>query len=639
MSETRTETMEFRSELRQVLHLITHSLYSHREVFLRELISNASDAIDKVRFAALSDEGILEGDHDFRIKLVADETAGTLTVSDNGVGMTRDEAIENLGTIAKSGTRAFLERLSEADPSKRPGLIGQFGVGFYSAFMVADKVSVTTRAAGTGHEAVRWESDGQGTFTIEPAGRPGRGTDVVLHLKADEKDFLKSWRLRQLVKQFSDFVEHPVVMDVEREEKDESGKSAKKLVPETLNSQKALWLRPKSGVTKEEYESFYRSVSGDFGDVAKTIHYAAEGTTEFNVLLFVPAKMPMAFRFGEVKVGPRLYVRRVLIMEHCEALLPPWLRFVSGVVDCPDLPLNVSRETVQKNPILERIRKNVVKAVLKALEELKKDEPEAYASFFTELGTVLKEGVARDHDRDHKDALADLLLVESLKTEDGKRTTLADYAAAMPEEQKEIWTLSGESRSQLVASPVLEAFKVKGWDVLLLTDPVDEFAFPALGEYEGKPIKPADRGGLPDVAAAKAPEEEAAKFTALFEALASRIGDVKEVRLSTRLTESATSLVSEEGEMGANLERLLRNAGAGAEVKDQKRILELNGSHPAVEALRGLFAKSPDDPRVESFGRLLYEQAVIAEGSKLKDPAGFARRVNELLVKGAADPA
>jgi molecular chaperone HtpG len=323
-------------------------------------------------------------------------------------------------------------------------------------------------------------------------------------------------------------------------------------------------------------------------------------------------------------------------MDHCEALLPPWLRFVSGVVDCPDLPLNVSRETVQRNPILDRIRKNVVKAVLKALEELKRDEPDAYAAFFKELGTILKEGVARDHE--HKEALADLLLLESLKTEEGKRTTLADYAAAMPEEQKEIWTLSGESRAQLVGSPVLEAFRAKGWDVLLLTDPVDEFAFPALAEFKGKAIRSADKGGLPDAVGAEPPAEEAARFASLFAALAARISDVKEVRLSRRLTESASCLVAEEGEMGANFERLLRNAGAGAEVKESKRILELNGSHPAIEAVRALFEKSPDDPRVESYGRLLFEQAVVAEGSKLKDPAGFARRVNDLLVKGASEP-
>jgi len=316
MNETRTETLEFRSELRQVLHLITHSLYSHREVFLRELISNASDAIDKVRFAALADQAILAGDHDYRIRLATDEAAGTLTVSDNGIGMTREEAVENLGTIAKSGTRAFLEKLSETDPSKRPGLIGQFGVGFYSAFMVADRVSVVTRAAGAS-EGVRWESDGQGTFTVEPAERAGRGTDVVVHLKDDEKEFLKEWRLRQLVKQFSDFVEHPIVMDVERDEKGPDGKSEEKVVTETFNSQKALWLRSKADVTKEEYESFYRLVSGDYGEVAKTIHYAAEGTTEFNVLLFVPAKLPIAFRWGEVKSGPRLYVKRVLAMDHC----------------------------------------------------------------------------------------------------------------------------------------------------------------------------------------------------------------------------------------------------------------------------------------------------------------------------------
>ena len=633
MTKTHAETLEFRSELRQVLDIITHSLYTHREVFLRELISNASDAIDKLRYRALSDASLLETDPQWKIRLEVDREAATLTISDNGVGMTLAETVENLGTIAKSGTKAFLESLATADAKTRPELIGQFGVGFYSAFMVADRVTVVSLAAGPDSEAVKWESDGQGAFTVEGASKPTRGTEVTLHLKEDAKEYLDTWRLKQLVRQYSDFVEHPVVMDVERKEPGSDAPPAK-LVEETLNSQKALWLKAKAEVTAEDAASFYRQVSGDFEKPAKVIQYGAEGTTEFKVLLFIPAHLPFDMRFGETKVGPRLYVRRVLVMDHCEALLPPWLRFVKGVVDCPDLPLNVSRETVQKNPILERIRKNVVKNVLKALEELKRDEPAAYETFFKELGSVLKEGVARD--AEHREALADLLLFESLKTPPGATTTLAGYTEKMTEEQKEIWTLSGESRAALENAPVLEVFKEKGWDVLLLTDPIDEFAIPELREFKGKPLKAADRGEVPEAVKPAGDVPDEARFRGLFDHLAGSLDGVKEVRLSRRLRESAACLVSPEGEMGANLERLLKRAGHAADAGESKRILELNGSHPAVEALRALHEKAPGDARIGEYGLLLYEEAVLAEGSKVKDPVAMARRINELLVRDSA---
>lgn len=617
MTQTHADTLEFRSELRQVLEIITHSLYTHREVFLRELISNASDAIDKLRYRSLSEPALLHGEPDWKVRLAADREAGTLTISDNGVGMTLAEAVENLGTIAKSGTKAFLKSLADADAQSRPELIGQFGVGFYSAFMVADRVTVVSLAAGPGNEAVRWESDGLGTFTVGAAEKAGRGTDVTLHLKDDAKEFLDDWRLKQLVKQYSDFVEHPVVLDAE-----------------TLNSRKALWLKAKADVTAEDAASFYRQVSGDFEKPAKVIQYGAEGTTEFKVLLFIPSRLPFEMRFGEAKVGPRLYVRRVLVMDHCEALLPPWLRFVKGVVDCPDLPLNVSRETVQKNPILERIRKNVVKNVLKALEELRRDEPAVYATFFRELGPVLKEGVARDPE--HREALADLLLFESLKTAAGETTTLAEYVAKMPEEQKEIWTLSGESRAAVENAPVLEVFKEKGWDVLLLTDPIDEFALPELREYKGKALKAADRGEVPDAVKAEGDAPDESRFRGLFDLLAGSLDGVKEVRLSRRLRESAACLVAPEGSMGANLERILKRAGHADDVGETKRILELNAAHPAVEALRALHEKAPGDARLAEYGLLLYEEAVLAEGSKVKDPVAMARRINELLVRDAA---
>ncbi len=617
MTQTHADTLEFRSELRQVLEIITHSLYTHREVFLRELISNASDAIDKLRYRSLSEPALLDGEPDWKVRLTTDREAGTLTISDNGVGMTLAEAVENLGTIAKSGTKAFLKSLADADAQSRPELIGQFGVGFYSAFMVADRVTVVSLAAGSGNEAVRWESDGQGTFTVGAAEKASRGTDVTLHLKDDAKEFLDDWRLKQLVKQYSDFVEHPVVLDAE-----------------TVNSQKALWLKAKADVTAEDAASFYRQVSGDFEKPAKVIQYGAEGTTEFKVLLFIPSRLPFEMRFGEAKVGPRLYVRRVLVMDHCEALLPPWLRFVKGVVDCPDLPLNVSRETVQKNPILERIRKNVVKNVLKALDELRRDEPAVYATFFKELGPVLKEGVARDPE--HREALADLLLFESLKTPAGETTTLAEYVAKMPDEQKEIWTLSGESRAAVENAPVLEVFKEKGWDVLLLTDPIDELALPELREYKGKALKAADRGEVPDAVKPEGDAPDESRFRGLFDLLAGSLDGVKEVRLSRRLRESAACLVAPEGEMGANLERILKRAGHADDVGETKRILELNAAHPAVEALRALHEKAPSDARIGEYGLLLYEEAVLAEGSKVKDPVAMARRINELLVRDAA---
>ncbi len=636
MTQTHTETLEFRSELRQVLDIITHSLYTHREVFLRELISNACDAIDRLRFRSLTDGTLVAGDPDWKIRIVADKATNTLTVSDNGSGMTMAETIENLGTIAKSGTKAFLESLAQVEAKSRPELIGQFGVGFYSAFMVADRVTVTSLSAGPGNEAVKWESDGLGTFTVSPAEKNGRGTDVTLHLKEDATEFLDSWRLRQLVKQYSDFVEHPVVMDVEKTEPKEEGSTeppVKKTVEETLNSRKALWLKSKSEATEEETSAFYRQISGDWEKPAKVIQYSAEGTVEFKVLLFIPSHMPFEMRFGEVKTGPRLYVRRVLIMDHCEAVLPQWLRFVKGVVDCPDLPLNVSRETVQKNPVLERIKKNIIKNVLKGLEELKKEEPETYGTFFRELGTILKEGIARD--MEHREALADLLLFESLKTEPGKMTTLTEYAEKMPAEQKEIWTLSGENRAAIENAPVLEVFKEKNWDVLLLTDPMDEFALPELKEYKGKALKAADRGDLPEaVGREEAPEES--RFRGFFDALKGFLDGVSEVRLSKRLRESAACLVAPEGEMSPNLERLLKRAGHAALEGESKRILEMNGTHPAVEAMRSLHEKAPDDPRLKDYCQLIYEQAVLAEGSRVKDPAAMARRINELLVRDSS---
>ena len=625
------ETLEFKAELKQLLHLITHSLYSDREIFLRELISNASDAINKVRFDALANADKLEGNTDWKVKLTPDATAGTLTIADNGIGMTRDEVIANLGTVAQSGTKAFLEAAKQAGKTgETPGLIGQFGVGFYSAFMVADTVTVVTRAAGAASDATKWVSDGQGSYTLEAVEKPARGTDVVLHLKDDAKDFLQPWRLKSLVRKFSDFLEHPVVMDVEKEEGEGEEKKTEK-VEETLNSRKAIWLRAKSEVKPEEYEEFYKSLAHDTDAPADVIHYAAEGKTEFKVLCFVPAHKPFGFDYEEPVAGLRLYVQRVLIMDRCEQVLPTYLRFVKGVVDSADLPLNVSREILQQNPILDTIQKSVVKNVLDALAGMKNIEPDKYREFYAGFGTVLKEGLTRDWS--NREKLADLLLFESANTEAGKFTTFAEYVEKMPTDQTEIAYLIGESAEQLRHSPYLEAFRAKGQDVLLLTDPIDEFAIPQLGEYKGKKLVAADRGEAAGVGEVPAGDKE--RFAALLTSLKEKLPDAADVRLTNRLTESAACLVADAHGMSAHMERLMERMGRDAGTP--KRVLELNPNHTTLEALRTLHEKNAADPRLDGYARLLYEQAVIAEGSKVSDPVAFAKRVNDLIVRDARE--
>jgi molecular chaperone HtpG len=479
--------------------------------------------------------------------------------------------------------------------------------------------------AGDPKEGVRWESAGQGEFTVETVEKEKRGTDVTLHLKPEEKDFLDPYRLRQVIKKFSDFIEHPVVMDVEKE-----ADGQKKVEEEVVNARKAIWLRNKSENTPEEYNTFYRQISNDFVDPAKVIHYTAEGAQEFRVLAFLPAHRPFDLQWGDAPWGLRLYVQRVLIMDHCEALLPRYLRFVKGVVDSSDLPLNISRELLQENPLLERIRNNVVKSILKGLEEMKADEYDKYVSFYRELGSILKEGPGLDWA--NRERIADLLLFESMETPAGQLTTLAQYVEAMPAEQKGIYYLAGEAREMLEHSPYLEGFRARNQDVLFLTDPVDEFMIPRLGEYKGKHFKAVDREDAQADAGKKEVEEG---FRGLFEFLKGRLTEVSDVRLSSRLKESAACLVAGEDAMSAHLERLMQKWGGGADLTPSKRILELNGEHPAVLALRKLYEKDPQDARLEGYGRLLYDQAVIAEGSKVKDPAAFARRINELLVKDA----
>ncbi|MGE5609630.1 MAG: molecular chaperone HtpG [Bacillota bacterium] len=627
------QRMEFKTELKQLLDLIIHSLYTKKEVFLRELISNAADAIDRVRFEGLTKPEVLENNGNWKIKLIPNEAAGTLTISDNGVGMSRESIVETLGTIAKSGTRQFLESLKQADVKNRPELIGQFGVGFYASFMVADKVTVLSRIAGGKSDGVKWESDGQGEYTLTPFEKETRGTDVILHLREDAKEFLSSWRLREIVKRYSDYIEHPIAMDVEKEK----GKKEE----EVLNSRQAIWLRSKNEIKDEEYKAFYKQISLDDADPLKTIHVAAEGTMEFRALMFIPSHRGYDWLMGpEKKSSLDLYVRRVLIQHECEQLVPPYLRFVKGLVDSSDLPLNVSRETLQYNPLLPKIKSNLVNRILKVLEETRSSEYETYLKFFKEFQVYLKEGAAQDWANQQR--LVDLLLFESTKTDpkDDKTryTTLAKYVEKMPADQKEIYYLIGESREMIENSPYVEAFKAKGQEVLLLTEPVDEFLMSSLQNYKDKPFKAVDRGQIEvDKSAQEQLKAAQEKYKPLLEVIQRKLdGQVKEVRLSSRLKDSAAVLVVDEHAPSAHLERLLQRMGRNEETQPSKRILELNAEHPAIKALHDLHQQNAADSRLDAYTWLLYDQAVIAEGSRIQDPTGFAKRLNDLIAREAS---
>ena len=617
------ETMQFKTELKQLLHLIVHSLYSHKDIFLRELISNASDAIDRVRFQSLTNAALLEGEGnaDWKIKLIPDPANNTLTVSDNGLGMSRETIVEQLGTIARSGTREFLESLKAADAKDRPELIGQFGVGFYSSFMVADKVTVVSRMAGKPEDAVRWESAGQGDYTIEPATKPTRGTDVILHLRDDAKEYLDPYALRMLVKKYSDFVEHPIVIDVTKD-----GQTTE----EILNARKAIWLRNRNEITEGEYNAFYKHLSHDTHDPLKTIHYKAEGQIEFKALLYIPAEKPMDLLWGDSKKGLHLYIQRVFILDDCETLLPKYLRFVRGVVDSPDLPLNVSRELLQRNANLDKIKTGLTAKVLGTLEEMKRKDFDKYAGFYRELGVFLREGAYQDFE--NKQKLAELMLFESTKTDTGKMTSFSDYVERMPGDQTEIYYLAGDSREVLEQSPLLENFKAKSWEVLLLTDPADEFVVSSLHEYKGKHLKAIDKVGIEQ---ANLPEETKTRFQPLCAYLKEKLGDIADARLTTRLKESAVCLVADEHAMSASMERFFARMHRDQPLPASKRILEVNPEHPLVVAMEKLLAKEKSDPRLEKYARLLYDQAVILEGSKVKDPLALATRMNELALRDA----
>jgi len=624
------QRMEFRTEVRQLMDLMIHSLYSHREVFLRELISNASDAIDKARYQSLTDSAVLEDEKDFLIRISTDKAAGTLTVSDNGTGMTLDEAVEALGTIAHSGTRDFIELLKDKDVSRNPELIGQFGVGFYSSFMVADKITVISRKAGhRGEKAVKWESSADGSFSVEHTDKPGKGTDVVLHLKDDARKYLDEWEIRDIVKKYSDFIEHPVVMEVEREEQspDDKDKKIKARKDETLNSQKAIWLKDKASITDEEYNEFYRHISHDYSDPLKVLHYRGEGASEFSALLYLPSHAPMNILYRDFKIGPALYVRRVKIMDHCEELIPPYLRFVSGVIDSSDLPLNVSREILQNNVKVETIKKSVTKKVLDMLAEMKRSEYEKYVKFHNELGRVLKEGIHFDFGR--REAIADLLLFPSTKTEAGSYTSFDSYVSGMKDGQESIYYICAESREEALRSPHLEAFIGNGYEVLVMLDEIDDIIF-SMFEYRGKKLKSVGRG---DVTLDKTDKkDEAKKFGKLIDYLKEKLkDDVKDVRLSGRLKDSACCLVSDEGDIDPRLEKVMK--AMGQSMPAVKRALEINPDHELFAAMNSVFEKEGASDRLAEYASLLYDQALLLEGEKLKDPAAFAKTLSRLMAE------
>ena len=639
-----TEKKEFKTEVQQLLDLVIHSLYSNKDIFLRELISNGSDAIDRLRFEALSNKELIKDDPEFRIKLFVDNEAKTLRIEDNGIGMTRDELEENIGTIARSGTRKFMEELKKGKAKASPELIGQFGVGFYSAFMVADNVVLKTRPA-TGDESWTWESSGDGTYEISEGGRDKRGTEITLHLNESSRDYIVEFRLRQIIKKYSDFVEYPVVMDIIRDETpmDDEGKpkeGAEKqttVTEETLNSMKAIWMRPKSEVKKEEYNEFYKHVSHDYTDPLKTIHYSAEGKIEFKALLYLPAKAPFdMFQQEGTKHGIHLYVKRIFIMDNCEALLPRYLRFAKGVVESNDLPLNVSREILQEDVIIKKIEKSVTTKILSELKSMMKKSEEDYLSFYREFGKVLKEGI--EVDPTNKDKIKDLLLFESSRTEPGKYVSLKEYTERIALDQKEIYYITGTSRSAVENSPHLEVFKKKEIEVLFMTEPVDEFILSGFGEYDKKKLKSIAQGDI-DLGteeekkiADEQKKETSGKYKKLIKKVQDSLKDyVKEVRLSDRLTDSASCLVTDDGDMNPQMERIF--AAMNQTVPETKRILELNPDHPVIETMNDLFAADKKNPKLADYSELLYDQALLTEGIAIKDPARFARLVTDLMVQ------
>jgi len=618
------ETLGFQTEVRQLLSLMIHSLYGNKEIFLRELISNASDAIDKLRFEGLADDALFEGDSELKITVDYDAQQHTVTISDNGIGMTRAEVVENIGTIAKSGTRQFLDSLS-GDQAKDAHLIGQFGVGFYSSFIVADKVTLTTRRAGLGSEhGARWESAGEGEYTLENVEKPARGTEVVLHLRKDEDEFLNGQRLRSIIRKYSDHITVPILMRAEAKDKEGAG-----VEYETVNSASALWTRTKSEISNEEYTEFYKHVGHDFAAPLAWLHSRVEGKHEYTLLLYIPARAPFDMWDRESRHGIRLYVRRVFILEDAQQLSPRYLRFLRGIIDSNDLPLNISREILQGNKLIDTIRSGAVKKVLALLEDLAANDAEKYTAFWKEFGVVLKEGIIEDFA--NRERIAKLLRFASTHNDsDAQTVTLTDYVTRMKEGQQKIFYIVADTYAAAKNSPHLELLRKNGIEVLLLSDRVDEWVVSHLSEFDGKSLQSVTKGEL-DLGKADGQDADEAPAQEL-QGLAGRIKNalsakVKDVRISQRLTTSPSCLVADEHDMNPHLERLLK--ASGQPVGDTQPVLEINPDHPLVIRIRD----EADEAAFSDWAHILFDQAVLSEGGHLDDAAGFVQRLNKMLLR------
>ncbi len=624
----------FQAEVSQVLKLVVNSLYSHKEIFLRELLSNASDALDKLRFRALSEPELLEGETEYHIRIIPDVENNTVTISDNGIGMTEAELVDNLGTIARSGTREFLEKLQAAQAQKDVQLIGQFGVGFYSSFLVADRVDVVTRAAGQ-TQAFKWSSDAKESYTVEPAERAGHGTDVVLHLADDQKEYAQGYRLRHLISQYSDYIEHPIEMPKVKlsSEEDEEKKDDEPTAPEfeRVNQAGALWQKSDKDVAKEQYEEFYKHLSHDWEAPMAYRHFKVEGTQMFAGLVFLPKRPPFDLFDSNATHGVRLHVKRVFVMDNCEELLPKYLRFVRGLVDSEDLPLNVSRELLQDSRAIRIIKKQVVNHALSMIEEVASERAEDYETFWRSFGAVLKEGL--HYGADDKERLAKLVRYESSTTEG--LTSLSDYVGRMKEGQTSIFYAVGPDRRLLENSPHLERLRKRGFEVLFMTDPVDSFAVAGIGEFEGKTLVSAmddkldlgDDGSEEEKAQRETDKKDAESLLGRFKSVLEN--KVSEVRASERLTDSPVCLVIPEGGVAPHIERLMRAHNQA--LPATKRILEVNPSHPVIAKLKRAHETDPESPAVADRIGLLYDQALIAEGSPVEDPAEFSKRLSRLM--------
>ena len=620
---------QFKTEVQQLLDLVIHSLYSNKDIFLRELVANAADAIDKARFEGLTNPA---HNREWAIRIEPDKDNKTLKIIDNGIGMTEDEVIENIGTIAKSGTRAFLKQLEENKTADAPELIGQFGVGFYSAFMVADKVVIETKKSASDAPAVRWESTGSGSYDIRESEKTVPGTEITVFLKEAEGLYMEDWKISEIIHKYSDFIAYPIIVPHVTVNEDKTETVEDKI----LNSQKAIWLRKPSEITEEEYQSFFAHVSHGQGKYAKAIHISAEGTSEFKALLFIPEVMPFNIFMPDFqKKGLQLYVRRVFITDECKDLIPDYLRFIKGVVDSGDLPLNVSREILQDNAIIGRIQKAVTGKVLGELKKMQESEPEAYKKFFKEFGKVLKEGIHTDYTNQEK--IKALALYETMNTPAGEMISLAEYVKAMPDNQKEIYYLTGDSRSHIESNPALELVRSKGFDVLFMTDPIDEWVMQSMFQFEKKSFKNITKGefeledGEKD-AIEKAINDAKEKFKLLTESLQKKFdSSLKEVRFTSRLVDSPACLVGDEHSISPQMERLFKVMNQ--EMPETKRILELNYKHPLIEKLQAMAEKDAEKGDFAIYSQLLYDQALLAEGSPIADSREFAANLTEIMLK------